>query len=492
MTATARWLLRLALTPAALAAVLASCAPAGSLPPAVTPSVEATAAPSATPPPTRSPFPPGTIIEYSAQTGDTLPAVAAHFNTSVEEILAQNPQVPPGVTTLPPGFILHVPAYYVPLTGNPSHLIADSEVVNGPTALEFDLQAEVESRPGFLANLTDYAFRRTRPAWQVVEVVARNYSIHPRVLLTLLEQQTQALTKPFPEGDERTYPLGYRNTRFRGLYRQLIWAAEQINDGYYGWRTGSLDEIDLADGRIVRPDPWWNAGTAGLHFLFASMYGQEDYDSAVGPGGFNATYVELWGDPRAHTADIIPANLQQPELILPFEPNRVWDFTAGPHYSWGTSLPLGALDFAPPAAEGGCVESSVWVAAPAAGTIVRSGEAAVVLDLDGDGDERTGWVIFFFHVAEFERIAQGAVVEAGALLGHPSCEGGQATGTHVHIARRFNGEWIPAAGALPFVMDGWVTAYGSAPYEGTLTRGSSIVPACTCSSAANRILYEFP
>jgi hypothetical protein len=101
-------------------------------------------------------------------------------------------------------------------------------------------------------------------------------------------------------------------------------------------------------------------------------------------------------------------------------------------------------------------------------------------------------VIFFFHIAEFERIAQGLTVEAGALLGHPSCEGGQATGTHVHIARRYNGEWIPAAGAIPFVMDGWVAAYGAAAYDGTLTRGSTVVPACTCSSAENRILYEFP
>jgi murein DD-endopeptidase MepM/ murein hydrolase activator NlpD len=486
-----RWLV-LAVAPAALAALLASCLPS---PAAVMPAptdVEATATPPSIPVPTRSPFPPGTIIEYAAQNGDTLPAVAAHFNTTIEELLVENPELPAGATTLPPGFVLRVPAYFVPLTGSPFHLVSDSDVVNGPTAIDFDIQAEVESRPGFLANLSDYAFRRTRPAWQVVEVVARNYSIHPRLLLTLLEHQTQALTKPFPEGDERTYPLGYRNTRFRGLYRQLIWAAEQINDGYYGWRSGTLSEIELADGRVVRPDPWWNAGTTGLHFLFASMYGQSEYEQAVGPEGFYATYARLWGDPEALAADIIPANLQQPELILPFEPNRVWDFTAGPHYSWGTSLPLGALDFAPPAAEGGCVESDVWVAAPAAGMIVRSGEAAVVLDLDGDGDERTGWVIFFFHIAEFERIAQGQAVEAGALLGHPSCEGGQATGTHVHIARRYNGEWIPAAGALPFVMDGWVAAYGAAAYEGTLTRGSSVVPACTCSSAENRILYEFP
>ncbi len=476
---------------ALVAALLTSCLPAETqvAPPAT---AADTPAPTLPPLPTRSPFPPGTVVDYAAQDGDTLPAVAAHFNTTVEEIAAANPELPAGATTLPPGFVLHVPAYYVPLTGLPTHLLPNSEVVNGPTAVGFDIQAEIESRPGFLSGMTDYAFRLTRPAWQVVEVVARNYSIHPRLLLTLLEHQTHALTRPFPEGDERTYPLGYRNVRYRGLYRQLIWAAEQISDGYYGWRMGTLQEIPLADGRALRPDPWWNAGTAGLHSLFGAMYGLEDYQAAVGPQGLMATYQSLWGDPAALAADLFPANLQQPELALPFQPNRVWDFTAGPHYSWGTSLPLGALDFAPPSTEQGCVESDAWVAAPAAGTIVRSGEAAVLLDLDGDGDERTGWVVFFFHVATADRIASGVQVQPGDRLGHPSCEGGQATGTHVHVARRYNGEWIPAAGPLPFLLGGWVAAYGSAPYEGTLTRGSSVVPACTCSSAENRILYEFP
>jgi len=477
---------------ALVTALLSSCLPSEATGPAASPVVTETPTLVPAPQPTRSPFPPGSLIDYAAQSGDTLPAVAAHFNTTVEEIFAANPELPPAATTLPPGFIVHIPAYYVPLTGLPFHVLPDSEVVNGPTAVDFDIQAEIERRPGFLSSMTDYAFRLTRPAWQVVQVVARNYSIHPRLLLTLLEYQTQALTKPFAEGDERIYPLGFRNIRYRGLFRQLIWAAEQISDGYYGWRMGTLREIELADGHVVRPDPWWNSGTAGLHFLFAAMGGEDDYEAAVGPEGLYATYLSLWGDPAALAEDIIPANLQQPELTLPFQPNRVWDFTGGPHYSWGTSLPLGALDFAPPAAEGGCAESDSWVAAPAAGAIARSGESAVVLDLDGDGDERTGWVVFFFHIAAFERIAVGTAVQPGDFIGHPSCEGGQATGTHVHVARRFNGEWIPAGGALPFLMDGWVAAYGGAPYEGTLTRGSRVVPACTCSSAANRILYEFP
>ena len=106
----------------------------------------------------------------------------------------------------------------------------------------------------------------------------------------------------------------------------------------------------------------------------------------------------------------------------------------------------------------------------------------IVLDLDGDGDERTGWDIFYLHLATDGRVPAGAVLKAGDPVGHPSCEGGSATGTHVHIARKYNGEWIPADGTLAFNLEGWVAHDGRLPYLGTLTRNSQVVEACTCSN----------
>jgi murein DD-endopeptidase MepM/ murein hydrolase activator NlpD len=432
------------------------------------------------------------VVEYSAQSGDTLAAVAAHFNTSVEEILSANPEVSPTITTFPAGFPLQVPAYYLPLTGSPFQILPDSEVVNSPSAAGFDLQAEITRRPGYLANLSDYAYRIERPAWEVVGVVATNYSLHPRLLLALLEYTTGALSMPFPEGDREAYPLGMHDSGYRGLFRQLMWVSERLSDGYYGWRSGSLREFETADGRLYRPDSWQNAGTVAIQYALAGLYGGAELERAIGPEGFSATYRTLWGDPFANPLELVPGNLQQPELALPFEPGHIWDFTGGPHFSWGTSLPLGALDFAPPSAQGGCVNSQEWATAPAAGVIARSGEAAVVLDLDGDGDERTGWTLFFFHIAEQGRIAAGTQVEVGTLLGRPSCEGGRSTGTHFHLARRYNGEWLPAAGVVPFTLDGWVAAQGEQPYQGTLTKGSQVVSACTCSTQQNRIFYRLP
>jgi hypothetical protein len=69
----------------------------------------------------------------------------------------------------------------------------------------------------------------------------------------------------------------------------------------------------------------------------------------------------------------------------------------------------------------------------------------------------------------------------GDTLGHPSCEGGFATGTHVHIARKYNGEWIAADGPIPFNLSGWIAHAGDEAYLGYLSKGDQTVPASVFS-----------
>ena len=103
-------------------------------------------------------------------------------------------------------------------------------------------------------------------------------------------------------------------------------------------------------------------------------------------------------------------------------------------------------------------------------------------DLDGDGHEQTGWVLIYLHLENKTRAQLGEWKAAGDPLGHPSCEGGFATGTHLHFARKFNGEWVPADGPLPFNLGGWVAHAGTEAYKGTMTNGDEEIVACTCSN----------
>jgi hypothetical protein len=196
----------------------------------------------------------------------------------------------------------------------------------------------------------------------------------------------------------------------------------------------------------------------------------EQYRYAIGPEGFAKTWETLYGDPWISNQAHIPGSLVQPGFILPYPAGESWAYTGGPHTAWGDGAPAAAIDFAPAADTSGCYISDAWTTAMADGLISRTEPGIVILDLDKDGDERTGWVLFYLHVETRDQIPEGSLVSAGDPLGHPSCEGGDATGTHVHIARKYNGEWMIADSEVPFVMEGWRAVAGDRLYEGTLER----------------------
>ena len=443
--------------------------------------------------PTRPAFQPGERVDYIAQPGDMLPALAARFNTSVQEIRAANPIIPDSATTMPPGMPMKIPIYYRPLWGNPYQIIPDSLFINGPAQSGFNVQAFVDDHPGWLKNYVMYIDGENKRGGEVVHYVATEYSISPRLLLALTEYLTGGLSQPEPPDPNDPYLLGKSDFRKEGYYRQLAWLSDTLNNGYYRWRTGDLLELRLKDGRLERPDPWQNAATAALHFYFSSLLPPEAYFRAISPEGLAKTYTELFGDPWESVQPHLPGSLAQPAFSLPFEPGRAWAFTGGPHSAWGEDAhPLAAIDFAPPAVVGGCKSTEEWATAMASGMIVRTGTGIAVLDLDGDGNERTGWVIFYLHLETATIPPVGRTLAQGDPIGRPSCEGGKSTGTHVHIARKYNGEWILADGLLAFNMEGWRSHKGQSPYQGTLTRNNQTISACTCSDQASQIQAKGP
>jgi LysM repeat protein len=442
---------------------------------------------------TRPSYAPGELVDYVAQVGDTLPALAVHFNTTVEEIMEANPFIPRDATTLPPGMPMAIPIYYLPFWGSPFQIIPDSLFVNGPSQVGFDAQAFVEAHPGWLASYYQYVGGRNRTGGEIVDYVAQNFSVSPQLLLAILEYQTSALSqKTLPATVDEDYILGYEDQFHKGMYLQLVWAANMLNNGYYSWRTGQLETIYLSDGTIENIDPWQNAATASIQYYFSYILPKVEYLYAIGEDGLARSFVALFGDPWADVQPHIPGSLQQPEMKLPFERGKTWAYTGGPHTGWGTGEPRAAVDFAPPSTITGCSPSNEWSTAVADGVVARTDEGVLELDLDGDGDPRTGWVVFYLHIAAQDRASVATVLKAGEPVGHPSCEGGTSTGTHIHIARKYNGEWIPADGTLPFNLEGWIAHNGEEEYSGTLTRFSETVVANTNAVQSSFITAEDP
>ncbi len=443
--------------------------------------------PEVTPLPTREPYPPGTLVDYTVQTGDTLDALAARFNSSVDEIRQANPIIPKDVTILPPGMPMKIPIYYLPLWGTPYQIIPDALFVDGPAEVGFDTAAFINTHPGWLREAREATSQDTIPAYQIIDTVARDYSVSPRLLLALLEYQAGALTQPVRPAGTADYVLGYHYWAYKGFYNQLIWAANTLNNAYYTYRQGALTSFDHLDGSLERFDPWQNAATAALQYFYSRIEDGDAYQQAVSGAGLANAYKSLFGDPWKGISPHLPGNLRQPDFILPFQPNKYWAFTGGPHTGWGEGQPLAAIDFAPPSVVGGCAPSDEWATAVADGVIARAEPGVAVLDLDGDGDERTGWTILYLHTILADGIIKGKPVKTGDLIGRPSCETGKATGTHLHIARKFNGEWILADGPIAFNLEGWIAHAGSEEYQGTLTKLGRTITACLCSDRSSQL-----
>jgi len=434
-------------------------------------------------------------VLYYAQSGDWLPAVAIRFGVDVSKIVS--PKVLPENGLLDAGTLLIIPNTLdrsLPFT--PSlQLIPDNELIFSATSLDFDIATYVKEAGGYLSTYREYlGLTEWTTGAREIERLAYENSVNPRLLLALLDYEAHWV-RGKPENDFRiNYPLGYESYRYKGMFMQLVWGINQLSTGYYNWRVGKLTELTFQDGSKLRIDPTLNAGTVSLMYFFSRNHTYNEWLRIMDQSsGFVSFYQNMFGDPWSRAdavGPIFPPGISQPEMSLPFENHAAWAFTSGPHGAWEHDGPLAALDFAPPSAKTGCLSSDRWIVSAAPGLVVRSGNGVVVVDMDGDGSEQTGWTLLYLHVAATGRVAKGEWVEQDGRIGHPSCEGGVSTGTHLHFARKYNGEWVIADGPIPFVLNGWRVYAGDKPYQGKLVKGDKVITADVYGQSLALILRE--
>lgn len=437
------------------------------------------------------PLNPGPVYTYFARSGDTLVGLTGRFAVDPAEITSE--QVLPETQYLIPGQVLLIPNRFEMVT-SPQFLLPDSEVVYSPSSVDFDVDVYVQQAGGFLAEYGEIIDGKTLSGAVILQRVASEHSINPRLLLAFLEYRSGWVYGPLTDPEALLQPIGFGIPGRDGLYEELQVTATQLSLAYYGWRQGQFPMITYPDGTSLRANPVLNPGSVALQHLMAIFYRQEEWEKVLyWEGGFLDRYKQMFGDPWAREVDpLLPPDLAQPPIELPFLPGTYWALTAGPHFSWSYGSPRGALDFSPITGGAACDVSPAWATAAAAGLVVRSADNAVVLDLDGDGYEQTGWVLVYFHLTDSERIMAGRWVEADTPLGHPSCEGGRATGKHVHLARKYNGEWLAAEGPVPFVLGGWQAVGGAGNYAGSLVRGSQVVTAQPGGGQGSTIVRDGP
>jgi LasA protease len=403
---------------------------------------------------------------YYAQSGDMLSAVASRFNVEESEITSDADLTK--TTLIDPGTLLIIPNRITEMMTPNIQIMPDAEIVFSFTAADFNVQEYVQQAGGYLSKFRDYL---GSTGWingdEAIERLAVENSINPRLLLGLLEFEGRWVQGQPVDALHTDYAMGFNDYHYKGMTVQMVWAINNMAIAYYGWRAGTLTHLEFPDGSKLRIDPRLNAGTVAIQYLFSRVHSQSQWEQIINPNsGFPAMYLQMFGDPwaRADAVNpIFPAALNQPPLVLPFESGVEWSLTGGPHNAWGQINPniygenrsvAAAIDFGPSTDHSGCDPTTTWVTAAAPGLVVRSNNGAVMVDLDGDGYEQTGWNLLYMHINKKDRVPVGTWLEVDDRIGHASCEGGVSTGTHLHFARKFAGEKA---------------------YEGKLIRGDQVV-----------------
>ncbi len=374
-------------------------------------------------------------------------------------------------------------------------IFPDGELVYSLTSVNFSVDSYLQNTTGYLVTYQQLLMSTGwNGAAEIIEMVAVDNSINPKLLLALIEYQSGTVFSNSEYIDPEYPALGNTDYYRQDLYGQLDWAVNRLSEGFYGWLNGTIQEIQFQNGEVYLPPAEVNPGTFALQYFFAGIHEGVEWEKDLDPAtGFPVLYKAMFGDPWENPTaakPLLPEDLAQPNFTLPFEMGVTWALTGGPHPAFEGNGPLAALDFVPPMTKTGCYPTGEWVTAVADGLIVRSDLGQVIQDLDGDGLEQTGWAILYLHVSNEDRVPVGTYLEQGDYLGHPSCEGGRAFGTHLHLARKYNGVWIAADGDIPFVMDGWRAVAGEDPYLGGLVRDGQVVVADQYGALCSLLLRD--
>ena len=164
---------------------------------------------------------------------------------------------------------------------------------------------------------------------------------------------------------------------------------------------------------------------------------------------------------------------------------ELWFYTGGPHGGWAEGSAWAALDFVPDEGYLGCQAAASWATAAAPGLVIYSQDGEVMIDLDGDGHEETGWVLFYLHVGSQGRVPVDTRVKAGrsasatrpvraASPSPPTCT--------LPASTTANGS--PPTGRCPLSSLAGSSTPPAATTKARLTRGSEERTACECRDAA--------
>ena len=142
--------------------------------------------------------------QYVVQPGDTLGSIAQTYGVGLEALMQANGLS--DANLLEVGQTLVIPVAEAGAVGSSFKVIPDSELVYGPAGAKFNIENFIKERNGFLASFSQEVDGEYLSAAQIIELVAQNYSVNPRLLLALIEHRSGWVNNAAPF--QTDYALG--------------------------------------------------------------------------------------------------------------------------------------------------------------------------------------------------------------------------------------------------------------------------------------------
>jgi LysM repeat protein len=187
--------------------------------------------------------------EYTVVSGDSLARIALRHQVSVGQILSANPDLK-DPNLIEPGQKLIISACQRERAGDQFQDNPRRGTVLQPSAVGFDTFAVTAQFAGKLSSFSEtLEDETTLGGAEIVQRVADEFSVNPRLLLAVLEYRSGWVSSAGKTGISEDYPLGLKDANRKGLYKQLSWAANEMTRGYTLWENSAVAVWTLSERR---------------------------------------------------------------------------------------------------------------------------------------------------------------------------------------------------------------------------------------------------
>ncbi|MBE0362827.1 LasA protease [Pseudoalteromonas ulvae UL12] len=269
-------------------------------------------------------------------------------------------------------------------------------------------------------------------------------SISPKLLLALIELQSELISEP--DTEKLTSPLQGLSGK-QGFDQQVEDVALQLSARFYAFEQmltqQSTQRITSNTPATLALVSLLNQDNNHANKSAAEPHNQHTMSDLLSRYSVLFDGESLLIDPLKSQQPVNTSQAVEPaanfSISLPWPSGYAW-YSGGAHSNTGSGYPYSSLDFNN--GSGGWGSSTPWVQASHGGTVTRYSSCNIRVT------HPNGYATSYYHMDSLQ-YNSGDVVPAGAWLGRYAsnysqalCEGGQSSGPHIHWSLLYNGRFV--------------------------------------------------